>query len=196
VGAADLDDIGELDRLGVQRVPQGPDRRHQTPGDLLDGRDVHRRRERVVRRLRHVDVVVGVDGGLRAELAAGQLDGPVRDHLVHVHVRLGAAAGLPDEQRELVVELTGDHLVGGPDDEVRRLGAELAEILVGERRRLLEDGHAADHGPGHAVVADREVVQRALGLRTPVPMTRDVDRPHAVALGAGRFACRVHVTRS
>ena len=55
-----------------------------------------------------------------------------------------------------------------------------------ERGGLLEDRHAADDGRRHAVVADREVVERALGLRPPVPVVGDLDRPHAVGLGAGR----------
>ena len=103
----------ELLGLGGQGVAQALDRRDEPVHDLLGGGDVHGGRERVVRRLRHVDVVVGVDRLLAAQLAAGQLDGAVGDDLVGVHVRLGAAAGLPDAERELVVELPVDDLVGG-----------------------------------------------------------------------------------
>ena len=74
--------------------------------------DVHGSRKGVVRRLRHVDVVVGMHGLLGADVAAGELDGPVRDDLVDVHVGLRAAAGLPDVEREMVAELAGDHFVG------------------------------------------------------------------------------------
>ena len=48
---------------------------------------------------------LGWIGVLRAELAAEQLDGAVADHLVDVHVGLGAGAGLPDVEREMLVEL-------------------------------------------------------------------------------------------
>ena len=81
VGATDLDDALEGLLLLVQgglELLEGGDER---VGDLDDGRDVHRGRERVVRRLRHVDVVVRVDGLLRAELAAEDLDRAVRDDL-------------------------------------------------------------------------------------------------------------------
>ena len=54
---------------------------------LLDRRDVHHRREGVVRRLAAVDVVVGMDRRLGADHAAGELDRAVGDHLVGVHVR-------------------------------------------------------------------------------------------------------------
>src|SRR6266508_2095394 len=52
----------------------------------------------------------------KVSFAAGELDGPVRDHLVDVHVRLRAAARLPDVERELVVVLAVDDLVGGLHD--------------------------------------------------------------------------------
>ena len=141
VGAADLDDVAELFRLRRQRVTQARDRGHELVHHLLGGGDVHRGRERVVRALRHVDVVVGVDGLLAAHLAAGQLDGAVRDHLVDVHVGLGAAAGLPHEERELVAVLARDHLVGRLHEHRCLLGRQLAELLVDLRGGLLEDGH-------------------------------------------------------
>ena len=59
---------------------------------------------------------LGWTGFLLPIAPPAQLDGAVGDHLVGVHVRLRAAAGLPDAQREVVVELAGDHLVGGLDD--------------------------------------------------------------------------------
>ena len=106
----------------------------------------------------------------------GDLDRPVRDHLVDVHVRLGAGAGLPDVEREVVVELAGDDLVGRLADQVRVLVGELAEVAVHHGGGLLEHRHRPDHRVGHPVVGDREVVQRPLGLRTPVAV---VARPRS-----------------
>ena len=60
VGAADLDDALELDRLlldGARKVLQ---RGEEGALDLDGGGDMHRRRERIVRRLRAVHMVVGV----------------------------------------------------------------------------------------------------------------------------------------
>ncbi len=65
--------------------------------DFEHNSDVHGRGVGVVRALRLVDVVVRVDGALRAELAAQDLDGAVGDHLVGVHVALSSGAGLPDD---------------------------------------------------------------------------------------------------
>ena len=160
--------------------------------DLLDGRDVHRRREGVVGGLALVDVVVGVDGLLRAHLAAEDLDRAVRDDLVGVHVGLRPAPGLPDDQREVFVELALDDFVGRLDDGLRLLGGQRAPVTVHDRRGLLEDPERADQLPRETLplAADREVVERALGLGSPVPVRRDFDLPHRVGLGSGLFRLR------
>jgi hypothetical protein len=67
-------------------------------------------------------VIVRVDRLLRAAAGARELVRAIRDHLVDVHVRLRAAAGLPDDEWEFVVELAADHLVGGLHDEVPLVG--------------------------------------------------------------------------
>uniref|UniRef100_A0A6B0VA16 Uncharacterized protein n=1 Tax=Ixodes ricinus TaxID=34613 RepID=A0A6B0VA16_IXORI len=111
VGPANLDDVLELLGLlaqGVQKMLEG---RQQPCVDLHGNRNVHGCRVRVVGALALVDVVVGVDGALAAQLAAEDLDGPVGDHLVHVHVRLGARARLPDHQREVRLQGAVNHLV-------------------------------------------------------------------------------------
>ena len=113
VRAADLDDVGERARLAVQHVAQRRDRGNQARDDLADRGQVHGRRERVVGRLRAVDVVVRVHRLLRAHLPPSELDRAVADDLVGVHVGLRPAAGLPDDEREMRVERAGDHLVGG-----------------------------------------------------------------------------------
>ena len=105
-------------RFGVQGVAQLSSPRAARCLRRLRGRgNVHGRGKRVVRRLRHVDVVIRMNGFLAAHRAAGNLDGAIGDHLVDVHVGLRAAAGLPDAQREMIVELAGDHFVGGLHDE-------------------------------------------------------------------------------
>ena len=125
----------------------------------------------------------GWTGDLRAHVAAGHLDRAVGDDLVDVHVRLRARAGLPDEQREVVVERPGDHLVRRRDDEVGELGVEATVGLVDHGRGLLQHAHRADDLERHAVgrgVADREVVERPLGLRAPVTGGVDLHIAHAV----------------
>ena len=120
VRAADLHDVlPQASRLLLDGAREPLDLGQEVPLDLEHGGDVHRGREGVVRRLRHVDVVVRVNRRLAPELAAEQLDRAVRDDLVHVHVRLGARARLPYVERELAVELPRDHLVGRGADRRR-----------------------------------------------------------------------------
>jgi hypothetical protein len=67
-------------------------------------------------------VVVGVNGLLGAHGAAQDLNGAVGDDLVGVHVGLGAGAGLPDNQREVIQQLTLGDLSGGLLDGLTDLG--------------------------------------------------------------------------
>jgi hypothetical protein len=165
---------------GVERL----DRRDDRALDLLDRGDVHDRRERVVRGLRAVDIVVRVDRRLAAPTGARQLVRPPGDDLVGVHVRLGARAGLEDDQRELGVEASVDDLAGRPLDEPGLVGRELAELEVRPRRAQLEDPERTDDrpAPGEPADADPEVLDRALGLGAPVAVGRDADLPEGVLL--------------
>jgi hypothetical protein len=81
VGASGLD--GRLPQLGLLLERHGKvlHRRDEGVEQVTGHRDVHRRREDVIRGLRHVDVVVRVHGG--AERGGCQ----ARQHLVDVHVR-------------------------------------------------------------------------------------------------------------
>ena len=186
--APDLRHLGVLHLLVVQRISQRADRGDESVHDLLDGGDVHGGREGVVGRLRHVDVVVGVDRLLGPHDTTGQLDGPVRDHLVGVHVGLGAAPGLPDAQREVVIELTFGYLGRRLLDEDGQLVTELAQVAVHLGRGTLEDAEGPDDRLGHGLGADVEVMQRALCLCPPIPVRRDLYLSHAVALHPGRHA--------
>ena len=118
MGAADLDDLVKFCRLGLERRQQVLERRQELAVHLLDRGDVHRGREGVVGRLAAVDVVVRVHRRLGAERRAEQLVGPVGDHLVGVHVGLGAGAGLPHHQREMLVEPAVRDLLGRARDRV------------------------------------------------------------------------------
>src|SRR4030095_10203243 len=74
----------------------------------------------------------------------------------------------------------------GADDEVHLLARQLTELPVRERRALLEDAERPDHGPAPAesIHADREVPVRALRLRAPQVICRDVDVAEGIFLDA------------
>ena len=50
-----------------------------------------------------------MNGLLGAEFAAENLVGAIGDHLVQIHVRLRAGAGLPDHQRKMIIEAAVDN---------------------------------------------------------------------------------------
>ena len=126
-----------------------------------------------------------MDRLLAAERLTGDLAAAVGDHLVDVHVELRAAAGHPDVQRKHVVMLAGEDLVADLDDQrllVRRPSRPAG--VVDQRGRLLDDGVGGDHLPRDQVVADAEMLQRALRLRAPQLVGRDMHLAQAVGFDA------------
>ena len=188
--AADFHYIGELAGLGVDGLLHALDRGDQRAMDALGGGNVHGRGESIVRGLRHVDVIVGMDRVFRAEHAAGQLDGAVGDHFVGVHVGLRAAAGLPDAQGELIVEFAGDHVVSRLGDQARLFRRELAKLLIDQGRGLFQNAESTDQLGGHGVAADIEMHKRAGGLRAPIDVRGHFNLAHAVGFDAGGLFCR------
>jgi hypothetical protein len=89
---------------------------------------------------------------------AEDLVGPARDHLVDVHVRLGAGAGLPDDEGELPVVFAREDLVGGGDDGLGEARLEQAELPVDLGSDTLDEGERADEWYRHALAADAEVL--------------------------------------
>jgi hypothetical protein len=134
-----------------------------------------------------IDVVVGMHRRLRADHAAGDLDRAVGDHLVGIHVGLGAGAGLEHDQREFAIPFAVDHLLRGGDDQIDLSLRQLTELAVRERRAFLEDADRADHRaiPVEALDSDRKVQVRALSLRAPETIGRHLDVAERILLDAG-----------
>ena len=108
--AANLHDIFELFSLRRDRVAHFPHFGNQLV-HLLGGGDMHRGGKCIVRRLRHIHVVIRMNRLLAAQHAAGQLDRAIRNHFIRVHVGLRATARLPHPQRKMLIELALDHFV-------------------------------------------------------------------------------------
>jgi hypothetical protein len=139
----------------------------------------------VVGRLAHVDVIVGMDRLLGALHPAHHLDGAVADHFIGVHVGLGARAGLPHHQREMVVQLAVDHFLGGLDDGLADRLVQAAQRHVGLGGGALDDAQGADDGQGLLFPADLEIAQAALRLRAPITAVVNLDGAECVCFGAG-----------
>ncbi len=131
-------------------------------------------------------MVVGVDRLLAAALAGQDLVGAAGDHFVGVHVRLGARPGLPDDQRELVVEVAARDFAGRLLDRLGELRLEPADARVDPRRGLFDEAQGVDDLERHLLArAEREIPDRALGLGAPICVRGDFDRSEAVGFGAG-----------
>jgi hypothetical protein len=126
-----------------------------------------------------------------AALAAQQLAGAVGQHLVDVHVGLRARAGLPHHQRELARVLAGQHLIGGGVDGLGLLGIQQTQRMVDRGRGLLDLRQRGNDLARLLLAADVEVLQRALRLRAPEPVGRNVDGAEGVFPGAwpGGWKC-------
>ena len=95
---------------------------------------------------------------LGAELSAKQLVGAISDHLIEVHVALGARAGLPDNQRKVIVELAVDHLARGADDGPGAALVNQPQLAIGFGGRQLDDAERMDDRDRHSVLADPEIL--------------------------------------
>lgn len=116
------------------------------------------------------------------EVFAQQLIGAVGDDLVDVHIRLRAAAGLPDGEREVAVERAVKDLVAGGLDRVGTARIEHAELRVCARGGKLYDRECAYDLRRHLLGADAEIFEAALRLRAPVTVGRHTHLPHRIML--------------
>src|SRR5258706_13634348 len=117
--------------------------------DIDGGGNVHRRWKGVVRRLRHVYVVVGMNRMLATERCAGKLAAAVRNDLVDVHVELGAAARHPHMQREHVVMAASEYFVTDTCDQRVNLIRQAAISVVRGGSCAFYDRIGSDHFAGN-----------------------------------------------
>ncbi len=142
-------------------------------------------RKAVVRRLRLVDVVVGVNRFLAAAIAGQHFVGAAGDHLIDVHVRLRARPGLPDDEGELAVEIAARDFSCGLLDRFGNLRIEAADAGIHPRRRLLDEAEGVDDLQRQLLArAEREILDRPLGLGAPIGVCRNLDWAEAVGFGA------------
>jgi len=133
---------------------------------------------------------------LGAAFAAEKLVGAVGDHLVDVHVGLGAGTGLPHDQGEVLVEPAVDHFLRRLDDRLGATGVEQAKLPIGLGGGAFDDAERVDQRQRHAFGADAEIPPRALGLRAPIGVDRHVDGPNeSVSMRVLAIATPAHFLR-
>ena len=90
MGAADLDNAGELDLPLAQAVVQCNQRRQQRLRHADRSGQMHCSRNDIVGGLPEVDIVIRMHSAALAARAAEQLRAAIGEHLIEVHVGLGA----------------------------------------------------------------------------------------------------------
>ena len=116
------------------------------------------------------------------ERLAQQLICAVGNDLIDIHIRLRAAAGLPDGKREVAVERAVEDLVAGSLDRAGPAGVEHTELRIRARGRELHDRERADDLRRDLLGADAEIFKAALRLRAPVTVGRHTHLAHGIML--------------
>ena len=138
-------------------------------------------------------MIVRMHWRLASKRRPGNLRTAVGDHLVYVHVELGATARHPDVQWELVLVLPRQDLITDADDQVLLRVAKPASPVVDQGGRLLDDRVGGDHLPRDEVVPDTEMFQGPLGLRSPELLGRHIHRSETIMFNARDSHDRLHV---
>ena len=167
MGAADLDDRHPGLTFGIEGIRQGIECREQSLLQLLGRGDMDGSGEHIIGGLRPIDVVIGMNRPVTAEGSARCLGGQIADHLVDVHVGLGPASGLPDPKRELIVVLAVGNGIGRFADQLNLLMAQKFMLTIHRGAGALDPGQGLDDFEGNPFIADREVLERPLGLGPP-----------------------------
>ena len=135
--------------------------------------------EGVVRALGLVAVIVRVQ-----QLLARNFVAAVCNDLVHIHIGLGAAAGLPDCEREVAAELARANFFADGGNELCLLLVQNAEAAVCESGRFLQIGKGGDNFGGNFLIPDFKVLEASLCLRAPELVCGDFDFPHRIMFDA------------
>jgi hypothetical protein len=196
LGAPHFEHVGELARLLLERKAQLA---HGTtePVDREMQRDLHRGRIDVVGALAQVDVLHRMQVLVLPAHMAEELERPVGDHLVRVHVRGGARATLDHVDDELLQQLALADLLARAHDGLGFFIGKKTERIVRERRRLLHAGERAnelrvdrDGGP-----RDREILQRPQRVDAVIGLRRHGALAQQIVLDANRSLGHEKVVR-
>ena len=139
---------------------------------LVAQADLDARRERVIRGLCHVGMVVRGDDVIAAFRLADDLECAVAEDLVHVHVDGRASAALDRINRELVEEFAVDDLISSFNQCLADLLVETARSHVRHSSGLLDAGDALNEIRVNRLARDVEVIDGTHRLNTVVNLIR------------------------
>ena len=167
----------------LELLQQGDDLAFQAP-QHADARHAQGRRVSVVGGLVQVDVVDGVDRRVVAQRPAQQLQGPVGQDLVDVHVGGGARPALEGVDDDVPVEHSLHHLGAGGLDGLERRLIPPAQFVVGAGAGQFHGAVAVDEGRMHRPPSQRKVLEGPLGMDAVKGRGRDLAAAEEVVFGA------------
>jgi len=190
LGAADLEHIGEFDRLGLEGIGELLQRPHEGNGREDHG-EAQRRRIGIVGRLGHIGVVDRVKKLVLAAPVAQEFQRDIGDDFIDVHIGRSASASLHRIDHELIEEesILGDEIAGAID-RIGLLRRQLLKAPIGARRRLLDKRKGADKlgKMPDWNAGDGEVFDRAQSMDAPVGRRRNFPLAEQVVLAPSRYS--------
>ena len=122
-------------------------------------------------------MIIGMNGVFAAQFCPELLIGIIGDDFVGIHVGLRARASLPNNKREMAIEMALLHMDGGIDNGIGTLVVENIQVFIGECRTTFLQAERVDEMSRHCLACflEREIVERALRLRTPVFISINCD---------------------
>src|SRR5205823_1948332 len=106
------------------------------------------------------------------------------DYLVGIHVGRCAAARLENIDDEVSVVGAAGHFIGGYSDGFREIGGKFTQLSVDLRRRALDQPQRSKESSWETESTDREILNRALGLRSVQRVGGNANLAHGVVLDA------------
>src|SRR5882672_4222288 len=129
-----------------------------------------------------------MNGGFAAKWCARELAAAIGNYLVHVRVELRAASRHPNMERKHILMASCEDLITGLNNQLVPLVVEPPAGMIGIGRGFLQNGVRANHFARHEILADAEVLKRALGLDSPQLVSRNIDYAEAVG-----FLANAHI---
>ena len=146
--------------------------RHRQLVSLVRQTDLDRRRKSVVRRLRHIGMIVRRDDVIAALRLADDFKRAIRQDFVHVHVDRCARAALNRIDGELVDEFAVDDLLRRLDERVADALVEPSRLHVRLRRRLLHLRERLNEVDVEPTARDAEILYGTQRLHAVIRLIR------------------------
>ena len=129
-------------------------------------------------------MVVGVNRFFGSLFKTEDFVCPVCNDFVNVHIALGSASGHPHFEGELGIIITVQDLIAGGDHCRRECFFQFSGGCIDCCCRLFNQDESVDNFNRDQLIADIEVDNGTLSLRSPIFFCRDFNLSHAVCFSS------------